>query len=219
MNINSFTEELVETTRTHAPANRKERDRLIRRSDIFRAAERVFASKGFHRATIQDIAKEAQYAVGTVYLYFKDKGELYFSLVEEKMKFLLSVTRERAERAKDARAKLEIVIREHLDFFEKNRDFFRIFLFEESHSSIEARASKSAVALRHREYIIELIRFAQHQKVIRDDLSAKKIAEIFGALFHTVIHERFSDEVKQHHDAGAVAAFVLDMFLHGVGKK
>jgi AcrR family transcriptional regulator len=59
--------------------DRKERDRRLRESDILKAAEHVFATKGYHKAAISDIAQEAQYAVGTIYLYFKNKQELYLT--------------------------------------------------------------------------------------------------------------------------------------------
>lgn len=62
-----------------AAFNRKERDLLLRKTDILKAAERVFALKGYDKATIQDIAKEAEYAPGTLYLYFKDKWSLFLT--------------------------------------------------------------------------------------------------------------------------------------------
>ena len=67
------------------PLTRKERDRQLREQDILRAAEHVFATQGYHQATLQDIAKEAQYATGTIYLYFKDKEVLYLALLERKI--------------------------------------------------------------------------------------------------------------------------------------
>ena len=54
--------------------SRKERDRLRRKSDILNAAEYVFVLKGCDKATMQNIAKKAEYSTGTVYLYFKDGG-------------------------------------------------------------------------------------------------------------------------------------------------
>lgn len=44
------------------------------------AAKRVFSVKGFNRATMEDIAKEAELSPGTLYLYFKNKDELFSSL-------------------------------------------------------------------------------------------------------------------------------------------
>mgnify|MGYP000970468407 FL=1 len=85
--------------------SRKERDRQLRRSDIFKAAEHVFALKGYHKATIRDIAKEAQYGTGTVYLHFKNKDTLYFALLEEKLKCLLALIKEKVGQVKDAKKK------------------------------------------------------------------------------------------------------------------
>jgi len=59
---------------------RKERERERRRQQIIVAAKRVFSEKGFSKATMEDIAQEAELSPGTLYLYFKNKDELYASL-------------------------------------------------------------------------------------------------------------------------------------------
>jgi TetR/AcrR family transcriptional regulator, fatty acid metabolism regulator protein len=53
-----------------------------RRSQILDAATRVFASKGFNRATIRDIARDAGIADGTIYNYFANKTDLLFGLLD-----------------------------------------------------------------------------------------------------------------------------------------
>jgi TetR/AcrR family fatty acid metabolism transcriptional regulator len=47
-----------------------------RRKQILKAATKVFAAKGFDRATIADVAREAGIAEGSIYNYFKNKGDL-----------------------------------------------------------------------------------------------------------------------------------------------
>ncbi|QTA86627.1 TetR/AcrR family transcriptional regulator [Desulfonema magnum] len=59
---------------------RKKRERERRRQQIMIAAKRVFSVRGFNRATMEDIAKEAELSPGTLYLYFKNKDELFSSL-------------------------------------------------------------------------------------------------------------------------------------------
>ena len=59
---------------------RKQRERERRRQQIIVAAKRVFSEKGFSKATMEDIAREAELSPGTLYLYFKNKDELYASL-------------------------------------------------------------------------------------------------------------------------------------------
>jgi AcrR family transcriptional regulator len=53
------------------------------------AAKRVFTSKGFGKATMEDIAKEAELSPGTLYLYFKNKDELYASLSLRILQYLM----------------------------------------------------------------------------------------------------------------------------------
>jgi AcrR family transcriptional regulator len=59
---------------------RKEREKGRRRQQIMVAAKRVFSNKSFNKATMEDIAKEAELSPGTIYLYFKNKEELFASL-------------------------------------------------------------------------------------------------------------------------------------------
>ncbi len=68
---------------------RKERERERRRQQIMVAAKRVFTEKGFSKATMEDIAKEAELSPGTLYLYFKNKDELYASLSLRILQYLL----------------------------------------------------------------------------------------------------------------------------------
>ena len=68
---------------------RKERERERRRQQIIVAAKRVFSEKGFTRTTMEDIAKEAELSPGTLYLYFKNKDELYASLSLRILQYLI----------------------------------------------------------------------------------------------------------------------------------
>ena len=59
---------------------RKEREKERRRQQIIVAAKRIFSAKGFNKTTMEDIAREAEISPGTIYIYFKNKDELYASL-------------------------------------------------------------------------------------------------------------------------------------------
>ena len=67
---------------------RKEREKEQRRLQIMDAAEKVFAAKGFSGATIENIAEEAELSPATLYLYFRNKDELYASLNLKMLKAL-----------------------------------------------------------------------------------------------------------------------------------
>jgi AcrR family transcriptional regulator len=53
-----------------------------RRSQILEAAARVFSEKGFHRATIRDVAEAAGIADGTIYNYFENKDALLLGILD-----------------------------------------------------------------------------------------------------------------------------------------
>lgn len=67
---------------------RKEREKKIRQKQIQDAAKEVFLEKGFKMATMEDIAKRAELSPATIYLYFKNKDELYASLNLNTLEFL-----------------------------------------------------------------------------------------------------------------------------------
>jgi len=69
-------------------AERKTRERQQRSLQITDAAKRVFSAKGFGGATMEEIAQAAELSPATLYLYFKNKNELYASLNVRMLTFL-----------------------------------------------------------------------------------------------------------------------------------
>ena len=73
-------------------AERRERERdlqqKMRRKQILDAAKRLFYEKGFSAATIEDIAQEAELSSAAIYLYFKNKDDLYASLNLQLLEYL-----------------------------------------------------------------------------------------------------------------------------------
>jgi AcrR family transcriptional regulator len=59
---------------------RKEREKEMRRRQIQDAAKELFILKGFNSTTIEEIAEKVELSPATIYLYFKNKEELYASI-------------------------------------------------------------------------------------------------------------------------------------------
>ncbi len=62
---------------------RREREKLQHRREILGAALKLFSEKGYHNVSMEEIAKTAEFAVGTLYNFFKSKEDLYKSLIKE----------------------------------------------------------------------------------------------------------------------------------------
>ena len=80
---------------------------LQKREDILAAAARMFCTQPFHEVRLDDIAKAAKTSKGTIYTYFKDKDDLYLSLVRNGLSDLASSLSERV--ADDSRPSLELI--------------------------------------------------------------------------------------------------------------
>ncbi|MDM8543926.1 TetR/AcrR family transcriptional regulator [Desulfococcaceae bacterium HSG9] len=67
---------------------RKKRERERRRQQIAVAAKKIFSVKGFNKTTMEDIARETELSAGTLYLYYKNKNELFVSLSLRVLKYM-----------------------------------------------------------------------------------------------------------------------------------
>ena len=109
---------------------RKQRELEARRGEILSAAECLFSKHGFFKTSMAEIAGAAQFAMGTVYRFFKSKEDIYISLVEDKVEELMSLLEKRVSEVDTATEKIQAVIKVKLTFADKNRDFFRIYVSE-----------------------------------------------------------------------------------------
>ncbi|MDQ1336272.1 MAG: TetR/AcrR family transcriptional regulator [Thermodesulfobacteriota bacterium] len=66
----------------------KEMQQRVRREQILNAAKRVFHTRGFSSVTVEDIAKEAELSPAALYLYFKNKDDIYVSLNLQLLEYL-----------------------------------------------------------------------------------------------------------------------------------
>ena len=101
-----------------------------RRNQILDAATRVFAEKGFHRATIKDIARVAGIADGTIYTYFSSKTDVLLSILNR-----LNETTEREQQLvpgseQDVRSFFKAYLRQRMALLWPNAEVFQAVLPE-----------------------------------------------------------------------------------------
>lgn len=102
----------------------------FRTAEILAAAHRVFADKGFHEATIDEVARAANVAKGTVYLYYRSKRELYRAALKRGILEMLEKTSMSVEAADSTEKKILAFIETKVRYFDENRDFFKIYYSE-----------------------------------------------------------------------------------------
>ena len=102
----------------------------FRTAGILEAARKVFAKKGFHDATVDDIANAAGVAKGTVYLYYSSKRDVYFAALKFGISQMYASLVEELKRVSTTQQKLRALIASKLAYFDENRDFFKIYYSE-----------------------------------------------------------------------------------------
>lgn len=145
---------------------RKEREKLQHREEILCAAERVFAEKGYFQATMSEVARGAEFSVGNLYLHFSTKEELYQQLVTERMEALRRYVHEAMAHARGPQAKLEASIISQLEFFEKNKTFFKVLVNETRGFECQIKSALGEDILRRYEEHLQMLTgvFAEGQK-------------------------------------------------------
>ncbi len=109
-----------------AQMSRKDRERERHCREILETAERIFANKGYHATTIEEIAKEAQFAVGTLYNLFKGKDDLYARVIETCAQDFMERFEAKVLSIKDAEEAIAALIELRLTHFHEHREFIRI---------------------------------------------------------------------------------------------
>lgn len=98
----------------------------FRRAEIVNAARSVFARKGFARGIMDQIAKEAGIAKGTIYLYFRSKKEIYRAVLNHDMESVKKGTLKRIDAAGNLRDKIGEFTLARLESAEERKELFRI---------------------------------------------------------------------------------------------
>ena len=126
--------------KANAPT-RKEREFLQHRADILDAALGLFSRKGFHRVTMKQIARKAEFSVGKLYKFFTNKADLYDSLLEVTAQaFEASLTRALATEG-DEIAILSACVAARIRVWTENIDAIRIYMTETQGSRLGPHAN------------------------------------------------------------------------------
>ncbi|MEN6424710.1 MAG: TetR/AcrR family transcriptional regulator [Phycisphaerales bacterium] len=121
----------METKITSAEKSpRKERERQQHRQEILSAALRLFAEKGFHSVSMQEIAVAAEFATGTLYNFFPSKEELFFELLAATAEQGLGTILPALDGPDDERDKLSLFIRLHTRMAQEQATALRLYLLE-----------------------------------------------------------------------------------------
>ena len=113
-----------------------------KKTAILEAAFEVVADKGYFQTTVADVARKAGVAKGTVYLYFKDKPEIYIGLVDWLFEQAVANIREVDAEPLSARDKLARILTDWSEYVLARPGAMSLLSFEDPKTHIAARAEE-----------------------------------------------------------------------------
>jgi len=196
--------------------DRKEREKLDKRKLIIESATRLFLELGYEKTSIRTIADDIEYSPATIYLYFKEKDEIFFIIHEQGFE-LLNKEFTALESIKNPFDRILAMGKAYLDFAFKNPDYYDLmFIMRAPLTQIACHDKWDAgeTAIQH---LINAVGECIDQKLIKDGdvfMVAMTIWSYSHGLASLHIRERFKS-VKESEDSEIHALLnnSMDYFL------
>lgn len=109
---------------------RKQQRKEENRKFILKAAERVFAQKGYSLATMDDIAEEAQFSKATIYRYHKSKRDIFIEIVLSSFDETHQKVAKITDMEISAGKKLQEIISCLSSYYHRKKNIIRIYFME-----------------------------------------------------------------------------------------
>lgn len=201
---------------------RRQREAEARRDQILDAARRLLFEKGFHAASIHEIARSAELAVGTLYFYFKSKMEIFATLQEEGLALLAAGIRQAVADETDPAEKLRHIAHTYLRFSRDQKDYFDIInFFIASPDEILPQQLKSRVDTQGQRILTELesvITEGKRQGVFEAVRVNRYAIMFWGALHGLIQFRKLQHTVFDGEDPDAIFLYAVERLIKGLQK-
>jgi AcrR family transcriptional regulator len=145
-------------------AERRQRERERRRTEIIDAAEQLFFSRGFDGTTIDEIAEAAELSKGTIYLYFEGKDDLYNAIILRGVGILKKMFEAAVGGSAPGIEKVRAIGNAYIEFFRRYPDYFDALLHHQG-AKTETLTEDNPLQI-----VIDAVRSGIEDGSIRNDL-------------------------------------------------
>jgi len=182
---------------------------------ILQAAIKVFSEKGFYNSRVSEIAKEANVADGTIYLYFKNKDDILISLFEEEFAKVVRNMRTELAREKDALQKIKRFAITHLSIVSHHPHLAEVMGVEVRQSTKFMKEYVNQPFIEYLNIIRSVVIEGQEKGLLRKDLTPGVMKRaLFGALDEMARYWVLS--TKKKHSIDEAALQISDIFIRGM---
>jgi len=125
---------------------------------ILRTAAAIFAEKGYHQASIRDIARATGVSLSGLYYYFDSKEELLFLIQDHAFGTLTGNLERMLEGVEEPHRKLRILMENHLRYFIGAKAEMKVLSHESESLTGDFRRTVNAKKRRLTEIVMEILR-------------------------------------------------------------
>lgn len=182
---------------------------------IIHAAIKVFSQKGFFHAKVADVARAADVADGTIYLYFKNKDDLLVSIFEHSMDYFIQTASAEIAKVSEPEDKLKCFITLHLESVKKNPNLSQVLQVELRSSSKFMRDYKPEKFFDYLNLLEKIIVEGQEKGVFNRDVNASMVKRsIFGAIDELALEYVLTK--KKRYEIEEAATYLSGLLLNGI---
>jgi AcrR family transcriptional regulator len=197
-------------------ADRKQRERQARLNLILNAGLSVFARLGYHNASMDLIAEEAELGKATLYYYFRSKDELLMAILENGVQEFFQHLEQKLPRLPSPLEQIQEVIRQSIEFFHNHPDYFRLYLYLNAHPHFRRQIlQRLQPAIRSKLTLFRKLFEQASREGYLKEFPINQLISVFGSLVMGV--GIFMEEAAQK-EPEHIAALISEIFLHGVLK-
>lgn len=201
--------------------NGNNHDSHAKRQQILDAAFKVFSQKGYHRATVDEIIALADTGKGTVYNYFVNKEQLFYTLIKERGAPFEMALQRIVDSVMPPLEKIEAMVKEYLAFYVVNADLWRVMMHEVRGLG-SAGYSNFSEEQRHKyrewfENTIGKIEFVLGECIAAGEIRQCDVTKEAYALFSIIAMNVFQKFVGD--DIDLAAKQISNTFLYGVASR
>ncbi|GAB4344254.1 MAG: hypothetical protein Kow0099_23510 [Candidatus Abyssubacteria bacterium] len=155
-----------------------------KRERIFRTAAAEFARHGYHKANINSIAQHAGIGKGSIYLYFTDKRDLYYSTFKEAVQILDRIFDLIEKMELDPIEKIKKVFEESIKAFPRYRNMYKMY-YDLSTSGDGKSLADLAQLLEKRsaEFFVHVLEEGIDSGSLRADLPVEHAAYVIDSIY------------------------------------
>jgi AcrR family transcriptional regulator len=182
-----------------------------KRSRIIRAVEKLAEKKTFHEIQLDDVARLAQVGKGTIYLYFKDKKDLFVQVTLEGSEQLCEVIKSEADKPIEFKEKLVATCTNIDNFFHSRHALLKLMREYEQATSKNGKIVRPQQIESIFEVLHDILRQGVREGVVSSSIPLETVSVFLLGMMRTRAHN-FSCRGAETPSIEVV----VDLFMNGI---